>query len=216
MNPQERAELENFLDQLVQIRGVEKIAEADGMIRRAVDRQPDAAYLLVQRAMLLGRALKQAKAQIAELEQAQQEPSREFLGSSASSSWSASAPAGPSAMAAPARPPTGASPSFQPAAPTGWPVAGPGGGSSFLGQAAATAAGVAGGAFLFEGIESLFGHHGSQPMGYEPAPEDVTINNYYVNEDHPDETGESRFARDEPEDRSDVDADFVPDDDDLV
>jgi hypothetical protein len=29
----------------------------------------------------------------------------------------------------------------------------------FLGQAAATAAGVAGGAFLFQGLENLLGHH---------------------------------------------------------
>jgi hypothetical protein len=61
----------------------------------------------------------------------------------------------------------------------------PGGGfSSFLGQAAATAAGVAGGEFLFQGIENMFGHHGGGfgGGGYanEALPtEYVTINNYY-------------------------------------
>ena len=57
MNPHERAILENFLDQLVRVRGTRKIPEAVAMIRRAVDRQPDAAYLLVQRSLMLGQAL---------------------------------------------------------------------------------------------------------------------------------------------------------------
>jgi hypothetical protein len=42
MNPHERAILENFLDQLVRVRGAWKIREAEAMIRRAVDRQPHA------------------------------------------------------------------------------------------------------------------------------------------------------------------------------
>jgi hypothetical protein len=69
-----------------------------------------------------------------------------------------------------------------------------GGFSSFLGQAAATAAGVAGGEFLFQGIENMFGHHGGGGFGGEGfagggfggerfanagPTEDVTINNYY-------------------------------------
>lgn len=39
-----------------------------------------------------------------------------------------------------------------------------GGASSFLGGALQTAAGVAGGVMLAQGISSLFGHHGSQPQ----------------------------------------------------
>jgi hypothetical protein len=226
MNPQERAELQNFLDQLEQVHGIGKIAEADAMIKRAVNRQPDAAYLLVQRALLLGRALNRAKARIAELEQAQQESNRSFLDSTTPSSGSAASSASPSPMAVPGRPPSGATSSVQPAAPPSAtppvsPVSAPGGAAAgFLGQAAATAAGVAGGAFLFEGIESLLGHHGAPAPGYEAAPtlpeEDVTINNYYVSGDRPDETSDSWLAREDADDASDVDSDFTSDDDNFV
>src|SRR5260370_40444027 len=83
MNPHERAILENFLDQLVRVRGTRKIPEADAMIRRAVDRQPDAAYLLVQRNLMLGQALAETKAQLADYELSQGQ--RRFLGAGASS-----------------------------------------------------------------------------------------------------------------------------------
>jgi len=62
MNPHEQAILENFLEQLVRVRGTRKIPKADAMIRRAVDRQPDAAYLLVQRSLMLGQALEPNRA----------------------------------------------------------------------------------------------------------------------------------------------------------
>jgi hypothetical protein len=51
----------------------------------------------------------------------------------------------------------------------------------FLGNAATTAAGVAGGAFLVQGLEGLFGHHPGGFLG-ESAPaetvENVTVNDY--------------------------------------
>jgi hypothetical protein len=107
------------------------------MIRGALERQPDAAYLLVQRSLILGQALEQAKARIAELEQNQQSS---FLDSGTSG---ASAPASQK-TAAPERPPVGYSgPSSQlpDSLPTGAPMSpepsresGTGG---FLGQAAA-------------------------------------------------------------------------------
>ncbi|HUC09758.1 MAG TPA: DUF2076 domain-containing protein [Stellaceae bacterium] len=60
---------------------------------------------------------------------------------------------------------------------------GAGAGGGFLRSAAATAAGVAGGALLFQGIESLFGRHesagilGSQAM--TPGLGETVVNNYY-------------------------------------
>jgi hypothetical protein len=176
MNSQERAQLEQFLEGLVAVQGVKKLRDADQFIRQAVARQPDAAYLLVQRCMLLGMALSQANARIAALEESQ--------GSSGSflEGGYPSAPAGryaspPPAMAAPAPPPM---------------YAAPGGGlGSFLGQAAATAAGVAGGEFLFEGLEHLFGERnpgfGPEGLAGVPGEENVTINNYYENPDAPQE-----------------------------
>jgi uncharacterized protein len=222
MNPQERAALENFLDQLVQIHGVDKIAEADLMIRRALERQPDAAYLLVQRALLLGQALDAAKARIADLERGQAGSNRGFL-SSGTSGWSAANQAPSAASAAPVpptqgpssvAPPSGSAP--PPAFPAPAPQASPpGAGASFLGQVAATAAGVAGGAFLFEGIEGLLGHHGTAiPAQAGTAfPEDVTINNYYSPSDAPAEFGDSSIEADRPE--SD-DSDSSDDSDEFV
>src|SRR5260370_40055710 len=75
MNPNEQAILENFLDQLVRVGGTRKIPEADAMIRRAVGRQPDAAYLLVQKSLMLGQALEQAKARLAQDELGQEQGS---------------------------------------------------------------------------------------------------------------------------------------------
>jgi hypothetical protein len=55
MNTQEIQSLESFLNQLVQARGVAKDPQADSLIANAVAQQPDAAYLLVQRALLMER-----------------------------------------------------------------------------------------------------------------------------------------------------------------
>ena len=43
-------------------------------------------------------------------------------------------------------------------------------GGSFLGTAAASAAGVIGGALLLNSISSMFGHHGSRAFAAEPPP----------------------------------------------
>ena len=113
MNSQERALLEGFLDKLVQVHGTRKIPQADVMIRRAVDRQPDAAYLLVQRSLMLEQALEQSNARIAELELAQRQPDRNFLDTGTSNNplqmqrtaamMTPSPPAGAAAPAEPAK-----------------------------------------------------------------------------------------------------------------
>jgi len=56
------------------------------------------------------------------------------------------------------------------------------GGGGFLRQAASTAAGIAGGALLFQGIQSLFGpHYGNllSGMPMQPGLSETVINNYY-------------------------------------
>ncbi|QNA89224.1 DUF2076 family protein [Massilia sp. Dwa41.01b] len=69
MSPQDSQLLQDFLDQLIQARGLPKDPEAEAMIQKAVAYQPDAAYLLVQRALLQQQALDNAKAEIASLQQ---------------------------------------------------------------------------------------------------------------------------------------------------
>jgi hypothetical protein len=55
------------------------------------------------------------------------------------------------------------------------------GGGGFLRSAAATAAGIAGGALLFQGISSLFGHGYANSLGASMTPGlgETVINNYY-------------------------------------
>lgn len=178
MNPQERDQLTQFLKPLSEFKLTAKDAEAEALIAQTVARQPDAAYLLVQRAMLQDQALNAAKAQIAELQnQLQNTPQRGgFL---QNDPWAQ--PNGPGVPGAG---------SYQPSRAAAMPPqAGTfGGGSSFLGNIATTAAGVVAGSFLFQGIESLLGHHGGgfggsawggHNGGNELVPEQTVINNYY-------------------------------------
>src|SRR5438045_9303869 len=58
------------------------------------------------------------------------------------------------------------------------------GGGGFLRSAAATAAGVAGGALLFQGISSMFGHGYANSLyggmgGMTPGLGETVVNNYY-------------------------------------
>jgi len=198
MSPQEMQALQDFLDQLTQVRGIAKDAQADAMIATAVARQPDAAYLLVQRALLMEQALATSKAQIASLQsqvqalQSGAAPTRGFLDSNAWGNAPAAAvrpdptPAYASGNA-PAPAPVQPAPQYQ-AQPAPAPSSGFFGGSmgSMLGTVAATAAGVAGGAFLYQGIEHLMNGGNGAGLAHQnglSAPvenvENTAVNNYY-------------------------------------
>jgi hypothetical protein len=223
MNPHEEAILENFLEQLVRVRvrGTPKIPEADAMIRRAVDRQPDAAYLLVQRNLMLGQALVETKARLAEHEPALGQ--RSFLDAGA---FSTPAPTPQTMVAASAaersqtfRPgPASALPGpLSPGAPPASPEPSRGSGTAgFLGQAAATAAGVAGGEFLFQGLENMFGHGGSAAGREAPSfiPEDVTVNNYHGSDEAPHRADDDRLDRSGDSEVAEDDDSFIDEDDD--
>jgi hypothetical protein len=188
MTPQESELLQKFLAQLAQAHVSAKDPEAEAMIARTVAQQPDAAYLLVQRALLLERALQQAKSQLSRL----QEQSGGADGGS--HAWFQTRPSTPATAPAAASPPQA-----QAAPPAGGTGSGWGG---FLGNAATTAAGVAGGAFLFQGLEDLFGHRGSGFVGGS-APtemvENVTVNDY---------SGDGELSEAAPVDDSDVNDDW--------
>ncbi|NBS15850.1 MAG: DUF2076 family protein [Gammaproteobacteria bacterium] len=183
MNAEEQRLLTGFLDQLKGIRGIQKDPDADLLIRKVAGDQPDALYLLVQKALIQDQALSGARQQIVALER-QLEDARTASGTASTGGflsqnpWSGSTSRQqPAAMAAPQAPPYPAS--MAPPAPMSSGFGG------FLGSAAATAAGVAGGAFLFHGIESMMGHHGGG-LGYSDTgygdghhADNVTINEYY-------------------------------------
>ena len=147
MTPDERNMLQQFIGDLNQSRGATKDPEADGMIRQALQANPDAAYLLVQHAILADQALHAAQAQIEQL-QSQVGPtpqSGSFLGGA----QNPPAPYPPSQYQAPDYQDGGRP------APSGLFSANSGLGG-FLRTAGTMAAGVAGGEFLAEGLSNLF------------------------------------------------------------
>lgn len=184
MTSQEREQLVAFLQQLVQTQAGAKDFDADALIREAASRQPDAAYLLVQRAMGLDLALQAAQAQIAKLQgevdslrttsaaAAKPAASGSFLDSA--NAWGRSAAGTPPPAAAsasrsafaPAFPATAARASAQPAAPaSAW-------GSGMLASVATTAAGVVAGSMLYHGIQNMMGNHNTDiAKSTPPAPE---------------------------------------------
>jgi hypothetical protein len=148
MQQQERDLIADLFGRLQQYESQQRDAEAERLIASSVARQPASPYLLVQTALVQEEALKQARARIAELESkasSQASGQGSFLGN-------APRPAGPWGSA-----PAQQQPAPAQASPWGQTPQALAGGS-FLRSALATAAGVAGGALLFEGIRNMFGH----------------------------------------------------------
>ena len=166
MSPSDSQTLQDFLGQLVQARGIHKDPEADALVQRAVARQPDAAYLLVQRALLMEQALESARARIAALESQLQHQQGQGGGFLDPQAWGKRGHAGQ---------PQSRHMHYQHALPG---AVGRGGGG-LLGSIAATAAGVAAGSFLFHGLDGLFhdhdGHGGAHLLDGESLSEGADL-----------------------------------------
>jgi uncharacterized protein len=182
MEPQERDLITTLLTRLKDAGGQPKDSEADALIRQAMTQMPDAPYYLVQTVLIQDLSLQNAQGRIAELEKRvaslnapQQRTS--FLGGLLGGGQQSAGSAPPSGPWTRAPQAGGPAPQY---APQGYPQQGyaqqgyapaggggmfGGGGNSFLKSAAATAAGVAGGALLFQGISSLFGHSYASGLG---------------------------------------------------
>jgi hypothetical protein len=184
-----------------------KDTEADGFIRESVAAQPSAPYLLVQTVLVQEHALQNAQARIAELEKqvqaAKAAPSGggSFLGNMAEKlgPWGSRGQpqAAPQPMPQPMpmpQQPVAPQPGYAAYASTA--AMAPSAGGGFLRSALTTAAGVAGGALLFQGIESLLGHNagafgpglgasyggGAWGGGGGGTVVNETVNNYYGND----------------------------------
>jgi uncharacterized protein len=204
MTPQEKELITTLLARLKSAGGQPKDPEAEALIRQAMSEQPDAPYYLAQTVLIQDLSLHNAQNRIADLEkqladaqQAAKPTVTSFLGGLFGSHPPAppagsGPPAGPwtrspQVAAAPPAQPYGqggyAQPGYGQSVPGGGGSMGGGmGGGSFLRSAAATAAGVAGGALLFQGIESLFGNHyagGLTGAGMTPGLGESVVNNYY-------------------------------------
>src|SRR3984893_8679438 len=215
MDPQEKELLTTLLDRVKSAPRQDKDPEADALIRQAMAAQPDLPYYLTQTVLIQDLSLHQAQQRIADLEkqltdaqQAAKPTVGGFLGGLVGNH--SPAPAGGPAAAGPPQagpwprsPQVAAAPPAQPYGQPGYApqpgygqqpmgsgmggglMGGMGGGGGVLRSAAAPAAGVAGGALLFEGISSLFGNHyagGLMGGGMTPGLGESVVNNYYGND----------------------------------
>jgi hypothetical protein len=205
MTPQEKELLTTLLDRVKNAPRQDKDPEADALIRQAMTAQPDLPYYLTQTVLIQDLSLHQAQQRIADLEKQladAQQAAKPSVGSFLGGLFGSRPPAqasGP-AQAGPwtRSPQVAAAPPAQPYGQPGYapqpgygqqPMGGGlmgggmgGAGGGFLRSAAATAAGVAGGALLFQGIESLFGSHyagGLMSGGMTPGLGETVVNNYY-------------------------------------
>ncbi len=163
MQSQERDLIEGLFNRLKAYEAQPRDPEAERLIASLVAAQPGAPYLLIQTVLVQEQALKAAQQRIAELEARAAAPA-------ASTGFLESAPKiGPWGAAPPSAPPAPAPASRSPLQAAVAPQQTAGGG--FLRSALATAAGVAGGALLFDSIRNLFGHSGG-PFGTQGFMDD--------------------------------------------
>ena len=198
MTPEERDLVNRLFQRLKSADRAQRDREAEQRISELVAEQPAAPYFLTQLVLVQEHALGNAQTRIAQLEAElagakRDEPAAggktSFLGALAESgAWGARESAAASPAAAQAE-----GPPAPRAAGGSVPVTASPAGGGFLHQALATAAGVAGGALLFDGIRSLFAHNPgpfgpalgagwTQPAGARP---DTTI----VDHDHGNDRG---------------------------
>jgi len=176
MNREERALVDDLFERLSKLENSPRDPDAMAAISQGLSRAPNAVYALVQTVLVQDEALKRADARIEELEQAMapapQEQQGGFLDSMRSAILGQPSRGGsvPNVRAGSGdRPVWNSNPAYQadprqadprmappqPGAPQpGGPV---GGGGSFLGTAAAAAAGVIGGSLLMNSIGGLMG-----------------------------------------------------------
>jgi len=189
MTPQEQQLVADLFDRLASLEDQRRDPDAERLIREGLGRAPNSVYALVQSVLVQDEALKRANARIEELERAvaaaPAESSGGFLdsmrnvilgrdqprssvppvragGMGSSGVWGSGAGA--------SQPPQGYQPQAYPPGyqQGGYPMGAPmGGGGSFLGTAAATVAGVVGGAMLLNGIRSMMGPHQSFAGEYD-------------------------------------------------
>ena len=186
MTPQERQLIAELFDRLAALESTPRDPDAERAIAEGLARAPHGTYPLVQTVLIQDEALKRANARIAELEGQLQGPGAEpprqggFLDNMREALLGRDDRRGsvpnvrPGAASASPPPPVwgGGAPApsgyyAQPQPPMAQPI---GTGGSFLGTAAASAAGVIGGAMLLSGIRSMFGHsYRPGPGAYEPG-----------------------------------------------
>lgn len=177
MTPQERELIADLFDRLASLERNPRDPQAEAAIREGLRDAPNGLYALVQTVLVQDEALKAANARIQQYEgdqpgAAQQDQPRSFLDTMRDSLLGRDEPRGSvprvpqggvrtdpwgrdrDAAAYPPQQPYAQQPYAQPQST----------GGSFLGTAAAAAAGVLGGALLMGGIRSVLGGHQAGPF----------------------------------------------------
>ncbi len=177
MTPQERELIEGLFQRLKAADTPQKDREAEDLINKRTVEIPATPYLLVQTALVQEHALAAAQQRISQLEKEVESAKTQTQAGGGSTSflggllgggrWNqggaapAAAATAPTRSSVPITAPAGApAPAYAAAAPAG---------GGFLQSALTTAAGVAGGALLFDGISSLLFHHQSPFSPYASA-----------------------------------------------
>jgi hypothetical protein len=173
MTPDERNLIADLFDRLATLEDSARDPDAERVIKEGQRQAPNAVYALVQTALVQDEALKRADARIQELEGAlgmTNEPARPagFLDNMRSALFGRQEPP-PRAGSVPSVP-MGGPDGYRSGMAPGYGQMGPGQmspgpgmepprpGGSFLGTAAAAAAGVIGGSMMLDGIRSMMGH----------------------------------------------------------
>ena len=205
MTPQEQELINGLFERLSQLEAQPRDPEAERLIAQGLSRAPHAIYALVQTVLVQDEALKLANARIEQLQAVAgsgQEPraSGGFLDNMRDALFGHPEERRPSSVppaGAPPRPnyapppPSSPPPSYGPqggAMPQGYPP--PSGGPSFLGTAAAAAAGTIGGSLLLGGIRNMLGGSGHGAFagtfdGLSGAQPVEVINEYGSPQDSP-------------------------------
>jgi hypothetical protein len=181
MTPQERQLIAELFDRLASLENTPRDPDAVRAIEEGFSRAPHAAYPLVQTVLVQDEALKRANARIEDLEAALggsapgEGAPRGFLDNMRDALFGREEPRGSVPTVRPGGLGSSGVWGTQPgpqAAPAmgGQPMMPPGsGGGSFLGTAAASAAGVIGGAMLLNGIRSMFDHPQARAGAFDPG-----------------------------------------------
>jgi hypothetical protein len=188
MTPQERALITILLDRLNKTEGQLRDPEAETLIRETTTGWLDAPYSLVQTVLIQDLSLHNAQSRITDLETQLTETK---LASSAPPSFlggpsflgAVFGSGGPSGGVRTSNVPPGGPGTEQSSAARSAPGARLMDGGGFLRSAAITAAGIAGGALLLEGIQSMFGHHDTAGIAGNPTAMpslgETVSNNHY-------------------------------------